>query len=255
MNAVVETKQNQVAVVDQASSLIGMIERAAKDPNVDMDKMERLWVMYKEESARQAEAKFNSAFAQMQSDMPEIREGGKIIHKDKNTGQEKLISTYGRWDEDINPVLKPVLQKHGFALSFRIETTDKIRIEAVLAHEAGHSVRTSIVLPADTSGNKNPVQAVASSASYGKRYTAGALLNITTFGQDDDGNKAGEQPVITEQQAANIQALAEEVNADKARFLKHLSTQCKKEIKTISEIPASAQKLAVDLLESKRKKQ
>ena len=40
--------------------------------------------------------------------------------------------------------------------------------------------------PAEASGNRNAVQAVASSVSYGKRYTASALLNLTSHGEDDD---------------------------------------------------------------------
>ncbi|HET9820175.1 MAG TPA: ERF family protein, partial [Rhodanobacteraceae bacterium] len=59
----------------------------------------------------------------------------------------------------------------------------------------GHREETSITLPADTSGSKNAVQAVASSTSYGKRYTAGALLNLTSHGEDDDAFSAVKQEV------------------------------------------------------------
>src|SRR5690606_16446095 len=55
-----------------------------------------------------------------------------------------------------------------------------------LTHKSGHREETTIKLPADPSGNKNAVQAVASSVSYGKRYTAGALLNLTSHAEDDD---------------------------------------------------------------------
>jgi hypothetical protein len=44
----------------------------------------------------------------------------------------------------------------------------------VLSHELGHSEETTMTLPLDTSGSKNNVQAVGSSTSYGKRYTATA---------------------------------------------------------------------------------
>ncbi len=68
-----------------------------------------------------------------------------------------------------------------------------------MSHRAGHSERTSILLPADVSGNKNAVQAVASSVSYGKRYTAGALLNFTTHGEDDDAFSSVGQSSIDQQ--------------------------------------------------------
>jgi hypothetical protein len=50
-----------------------------------------------------------------------------------------------------------------------------------------------MTLPLDTSGSKNNVQAVGSSTSYGKRYTATLLLNIRTKGEDDDGHAGGDQ--------------------------------------------------------------
>jgi hypothetical protein len=43
----------------------------------------------------------------------------------------------------------------------------------------------------DASGNKNAVQALGSAISYGKRYTASALLNLTSHGEDDDSFRAG----------------------------------------------------------------
>ena len=35
------------------------------------------------------------------------------------------------------------------------------------------------------------MQSVGSSVSYGKRYAASALLNLTTHGEDDDGRLGG----------------------------------------------------------------
>jgi hypothetical protein len=51
-------------------------------------------------------------------------------------------------------------------------------------------------LPVDTSGSKNPVQAVGSSTAYGKRYVMEALLNLTSRGVDDDGKRGGGQGAI-----------------------------------------------------------
>ncbi|WP_122221652.1 phosphoadenosine phosphosulfate reductase family protein [Pseudomonas syringae group genomosp. 3] len=77
---------------------------------------------------------------------------------------------------------------------------------------------TSIVLPVDATGSKNGVQAVASSVSYGKRYTAGLLLNITTTGEDDDGNGPVAQltPRVTSVQATQLVTLLDKCG-DKAK--------------------------------------
>lgn len=246
------TKQAQIVPtehqdVSQGSSMLALIERAATNPDVDVEKLERLWQMKKEFDAKQAEMAYNAAFSKMQGDLPEITEGGAIRHSGK------LISQYARWDEDINPVIKPILARHGFALSFRTDTKDHVVVEAVLAHSDGHSERTSMHLPTDTSGSKNNVQAVASSVSYGKRYTAGALLNLTTGGMDDDGNKAGAPELVSAEQVANIEALAQEVGADIKRFLGYLSNYTKTPLESVSEIPAKMYNEAIKALEAKRK--
>ena len=61
----------------------------------------------------------------------------------------------------------------------------------VLRHRAGHEEEAEIELPADASGDKNPVQAVGSTMSYGQRYVTRMLLNLTSRGEDDDGAVAG----------------------------------------------------------------
>lgn len=172
----------------EQATILQIVQRAASDPSCDIDKMERLMQMHERLQARQAEQAFNDALAQLQVVLPEVSERGAI----KNRNGDKQ-STYALW-EDINQAIKPVLAQHGFALSFRTSTETGIAVTGVLSHKLGHREESSILLPADVSGSKNAVQAIASSISYGKRYTAGALLNLTSRGEDDDG-QAGGDPV------------------------------------------------------------
>lgn len=229
------------ATSDSTNALISMIERASTNPEVDVEKLERLWSMYDAERKRQAEQAFNSALGEMQAHMPAIREGGKIQHGGK------LISTYGRWDEDILPVVRPILREHGFGLSFRTETKDHVTVEAVLSHESGHSERTSITLSPDTSGSKSGPQSVASSVSYGKRYTAASLLNLEIHGQDDDAQQASGPERVSVEQVANLEALIAEVGADRTRFLEFLR------VTRLEDLAAQGYDNAVKALEAKRK--
>lgn len=164
----------------QGATLLAVIARAASDPACDIDKMERLMQMHERAEAKRAEAEFATDLAAMQTDLPSISERGDAAGRYR----------YALW-EDINAAIKPILSRFGFALSFRTDHSDGIAVTGVLSHRSGHSERTTIKLPADKSGNKNDVQAVASSVSYGKRYTAGLLLNLTSHGEDDDGFRAG----------------------------------------------------------------
>lgn len=169
---------------------MAVISRAAADPNTDVDKLERLMALYERLTAGHAKAAFTAALAAMQPLLPAIDEKGGIKN---NSGV--VQSTYAKW-EDINDVIKPILADHGFALSFRtgLAGDGKITVTGVLSHRDGHQEETTMTLPHDSSGNKNAVQAVGSSTSYGKRYTTIALLNITSRAaadRDDDGRAGG----------------------------------------------------------------
>jgi hypothetical protein len=178
--------QGQIIGADSAT-LMQVISRAAADPNTDVDKLERLLGVYERITAKSAEAAYNQSLALMQPELPVIAERGGIKN---NTG--KVTSTYAYW-EDINEAIRPVLAKHGFSLSFRTgQENGQIVVAGVLSHAQGHREETTMYLPVDGSGSKNAVQAVGSSISYGKRYTAAALLNLTSRGEDDDGQKAAD---------------------------------------------------------------
>lgn len=221
---------NQVAAQSESVTILQIIQQVAMSPDADIDKMERLMVMHQNMQALQAKQKYDEALAEMQEELPVIGERGGI--KDRNG---RVQSTYALW-EDINEMIRPVLARHGFAISFRTPRNERgIEVEGVLSHRAGHREMTSLVLPADTSGSKNGVQAVASSVSYGKRYTAGALLNFTTTGEDDDGNSAVLTPRVTSVQAAQL-----------ASLLDRCSDRAKSAFANMHGIPAAVEKAAFD---------
>lgn len=182
MNAV--TKTTEGTVQDYNGGLMEVIARAARDPSVDIDKMERLIAMQERVQARDAEVAFSTDFAAMQPQLPAITKGGQIVHK----GQ--LISEFAEW-EDINKAITPVLSSCGFSLSFKpTEENGKVCVTGILRHRLGFKDDATLPLPTDTSGAKNAVQSIGSTLSYGKRYVATLLLNLTTEGEDDDGAAA-----------------------------------------------------------------
>lgn len=242
------------ASVSEGGAIIAMIERAARDPSVDIDKMERLMKMHQDAQARTSKVAYDAALAVMQPKLPIIERRGKIEvrekdHAGKRTGALQQSTPYALW-EDINESIRPILAEHGFALSFRtgLATDGKITVTGILSHRDGHREETTMILPHDSTGSKNAVQAVGSSTSYGKRYTAIALLNITSRGDDDDGAAAGLAETIDDQQIDAIRSLIVEVAADIPRFCKYMKVEC------IEDIRASDFDLAVKALEAKRGK-
>lgn len=235
-----------------AASMLSMIERASRDESVSIEKMERLYELYEREQTRQAERAFNAAMSAMQNELPVVTESGAIVVN----GQTR--SRYAKF-EDLNDAVKPVLQRHGFSLTYRTETRDQITVTGILAHESGHREQTEITLPTDASGSKNPVQAVASSISYGKRYVMQTLLPITTRGEDDDGMAAGAPQTITDKQvgeltdhiAAAAERSGQSEDAIKQRFLSWVNRAWKSgEAKELSDIPANLFDKCVSQLKS-----
>lgn len=208
------SERKEVATVSDATTLMQVIERAARDPSVDIERMERLLQMHERLVAKQGEAAYAEALARLQPKLPIIQERGAIKN---NAGT--VQSKYALW-EDIVGVITPILAEEGFSLSFRIAHPDgKIEVTGVLTHQRGHSERTPILLPADTSGSKNAVQAVASSVSYGKRYTAGALLNLRSGELDDDAQTASTPLPLSADQVAQVERRLKEANVDRKGFL------------------------------------
>jgi len=209
-----------------------------KDTSVDLDRLDRAIEMQKRERATTAMVEFDLALSLVQTELPVIEKKGTV-----DTGKGKF--SYAKW-EDINEAIKPVLSKHGFALRFAIDQTEQgiVTVTGILSHAGGHRETTQMRLPIDTTGGKNNVQAYGSSTSYGKRYTAAALLNLTARDEDDDGKAAG-TAVITDVQADEIRGLIEKSGTDINNFLRWAG------VDSIPDITAAAYKNCVGALKTK----
>jgi hypothetical protein len=236
----IATRENEVAA-PIGENLLSVISRAAADPNVDIDKLERLLQVQERVIERNARAAYYAALAEMQPELPVISERG-IISTDRG---KTVQSTYALW-EDVNEAIRPILAQHGFSLTFKVRRTEgEIITTGVLAHREGHREETELSLPTDASGSKNAVQAVGSSTSYGKRYTAFALLNITSTGEDDDGQKGGAPDPVDNVRHKLLNDLADAVGADKPKFCRHLK------INSLKDLPAAKFDEAKRLLREK----
>lgn len=220
--AKIEAEPSPPVVAGESAALISMIERAARDPNVDIDKMERLFQMYEQVEARRAKAAYFAALAEMQPELPVIDRNGKITRRAKDESGQKQAAkptAYALW-EDVIEAIAPILSRHGFSLSFRIKQDARVEVTAILGHRGGHSEETSMSLPIDDSGAKNNLQGWGSSVSYGKRYTAGALLNFVSRGEDDDAQSATPKAFASLEE---ITKLIEDTKSDRMWFLQHYS--------------------------------
>lgn len=237
----VATRKATPVVISNAAPVLEIISRAASDPSVDIDKLERLMEMHERILLRDAEVAFNRAMTSSQTTM-------KRIAADANNPQTRSkYASYGRLDQ----VLRPIYTEHGFSLSFNTgdsATDGYVRVTCDVAHCDGYSKHFKIDMPADGKGAKGgdvmtKTHATGAAMSYGMRYLLKMIFNVAVGEDDNDGNEV--VAVITASQAADLMAKIEEVGADQAKFLKYYGAE------TLESFPANKLKAAHAGLEKK----
>lgn len=213
----------EVAPVDReghTAAVLDMIVRAATDPAVDVEKMERLMAMHERIAAQQAEGAFNDAMAAAQAEM-------RPVAADANNPQTK--SKYASYAQ-LDRALRPIYTRHGFSLSFdtgKDAPEDSVVVLCYVGHRAGHTRTYQARMPADGKGAKGgdvmtKTHAAGSAFTYGQRYLMKMIFNVAV-GDDDDGNSADQDfTVISAEQKGELIELMKAVNADPDRFLNYL---------------------------------
>lgn len=210
-----------VAVQPESSALISMIERAARDPSVDIDKMERLFLMHERVEAKAREAAFNTAMAAAQAELKPVAR--KLRNSQTNSNYADLAA--------ISDAADPVIHSHGFgviASEFQSALPQHIGVRLRVAHSAGHSDSFDFNIPLDGTGikgvvNKTATHAYASTITYGRRYAKCAVFDIATK-NDTDGNAPPAQP---KEPATldEINKLIEDSGSETTWFLEHYSVE------------------------------
>lgn len=172
-------------VQPESTTLLAVIANAAKDPNTDVAKMERLLDMYERVSARDAEVAFNEA-------MNKVQAGLKRISADLYNPQTR--SRYASYAA-LDRVLRPVYTEHGFSLSFDTgeSAPDTVLVLCHVSHSAGHTRLYRATMPADGKGAKGGdvmtrTHAAGAGMSYGMRYLLKMIFNVAIGEDDNDGN-------------------------------------------------------------------
>jgi hypothetical protein len=195
-------------------NVLAVIARAAADPNVDIDKLERLLEMQERVMMRDAEMAFNIAMNAAQSEMRPIS---------ANASNPQTKSRYASFDK-LDKVLRPIYTHHGFSLSFDEGDSPKpehVRVICYVSHVSGHTRTYHRDMPADGKGAKGgdvmtKTHAAGAAGSYGARYLLKGIFNVAVGEDDADGNESG--PSISREQFDTLNGVADAVKADKAKF-------------------------------------
>ena len=206
----------QPALVEPAT-LVAMIERAARDQSVDIDKMERLMSMYERSASLEKERTFNDAMTAAQKEMQ------PIIADDYNEQTKSKYPSYAALDRAV----RPIYTRHGFSLSFNTEPdAPELHVRVVCYVAAcGHTRKYQADVPADGKGAKGGdvmtrTHAAQSAMTYGQRGLLKLIFNLAIDkSHDDDGNAAGStQKYISDAQIEELTKLITDSGRTVARF-------------------------------------
>jgi len=223
-----------------------LIGQMARDPAVDVSKLEALMALKERVDARDARAAFWAAMARLSTKLPRIKKNGTI-----SLGQGKGAIPYAKY-EDIDTLCRPLLAEEGLMASFstRVNAAGGVTMVLTVAHKDGHSETSERPAPPDTGPGRNATQAQGSGESYAKRYLFNAFFNVVTLGADDDGRATG---FITDAQKQQILDMLHQCGSTASPkvqddFLRYMG------VAKVGEINSSDFRKAMSALEAKYRK-
>jgi hypothetical protein len=228
---------------------IALLVGAARDPTIDIAKLKELRAMIKEDEQDWRRSEFLTALAQAKAEFTPIVKTRLVDYEHKD-GRGRTKYKYEDL-ADITDVIVPILSKHGITHSFRVDQSanPKIKVSCILAHANGYEDAPRMLEGVeDTSGQKSPNQAVASTITFLERGTLKQALGIAA-GRDDDGQGAVEEdPVIAIDDVVYIETLLRDTDSNADKFLKWIGAP------SIAEMRMSQFKRAAGELEKRKRK-
>ena len=217
----------------------------AVEAGASVEALERLVALKERVDRERARRAFFEALTRAQDEMPEVPKA-RTAHIATRSG----VSYSYRYAalEDITRVIRPILARHGLSYAWDVAQGDgTLIVTCVLRHVDGHEERASFPVPVDSGARMSAAQANGAALTYGRRQSLVAVLGLTTADEDIDG--AGDIPDnnrITPQQAADLDALIDEVGADRQRFLAWAG------VERLEDLTPSKYQAAVRMLERRR---
>lgn len=193
------TEQNVIQAETQAVALTpaDMISKALEQGS-GVEVLTQLMGLQERYDATQARKAFDEAMSRAKAELPIIGKNNEVDF----TGKTGIRTNYQYEDlAGIAKIVDPILSSHGLSYRFRTaQDATSITVTCVISHRDGHSEENGLTASADNSGNKNSIQAIASTVTYLERYTLKAGLGLAVS-NDDDGKRADGPMVLNSSQA------------------------------------------------------
>lgn len=173
----------QVAIYNPQSLIQLAIQK-----DFDVERLKQLMELQERWQANEAKKAFVRAMTEFKKNPPKIF---KDSHVKFDAGKGKVEYNHATL-ANVASVTADALSKHG--LSARWETkqdSGQVYVTCIITHVDGHSESTCLNAAPDTSGSKNPIQAIGSAVTYLQRYTLLTITGLATNEFEDDGRASG----------------------------------------------------------------
>ena len=223
------------------SSLIEMALSKGADEKA-LEKLEKVLELQERWEANEAKKAYHQAMSAFKLNPPDIERDKTVSY----TPQGKPTVTYNHATlANVTSKINAALSEHGLSATWLTKQENgNISVTCKITHSMGHSEETTITASPDTSGSKNPIQAIGSTISYLERYTILALTGLATHDMDDDGKGTDIEYINEEQKKALVNEVSKR-KIDVKKFNDHLK------VKSIDELPAKRFNEAMKAAQSK----
>lgn len=204
-------------LVTAPTDVLSLLERAI-DKGIDVDSLEKLVALHERLQDREAAKAFVVALAEFQNECPPIPREKPVEFVSDRGG--KVRYNYATF-EVVAETVRPLLYKHGLAMSFPREVVDGVEyVVFLLQHRDGHSTRTLYPAPPGGTGLMSPAQKTAGGNTTAKRHAMINGLALATCDPDDDDIASPEDlELINEEAVRDLNDLIIETDADRKKFL------------------------------------
>lgn len=183
-------RKQDVAVINNAVVTPMAVLNMAINSGADIDKLSKLMDMQERYEANEAKKAYMLAMSKFKANAP-------VIIADKEVSYSGTSYNHAS-NANVTGTIIPRLAEYGLTHKWdQKQDGQLITITCVITHELGYSESVPMTASPDTSGSKNPIQAIASAITYMQRYTLLAATGLAVADKSDDDG--GSQEIIAHQ--------------------------------------------------------
>lgn len=180
--------ENEIQKLNEVPAVVTPMDmlQIAVSKDANMDQLSKLMDMQERYEANEAKKAYMLAMSEFKAHAP-------TIYADKDVSYSGTAYSHAS-NANVTSAIIPVLAEYDLVHKWdQAQNDGQITITCVITHKLGYSESVPMTASPDTTGSKNPIQAIASAITYMQRYTLLAATGLAVADKNDDDGGAQEQ--------------------------------------------------------------